>query len=210
MSLPASEVLAQSWTSAAPGYDELFVPRFAPWTEDALAALAAQLESLPTGDGRGALVPCCGPGQELPPIARLLGGAERAVVVGVDLAPGMVEIAQNRIDADQECGAHVSVIVGDCMAPPGGPHACVLSVFGLQQMPDPPAALAAWVRSLAPGGVAVICFWPMGSGVEADGPWARWGALLREKLGDAAKRGPPGARALRTGPVAPSRICASQ
>ena len=181
MALPPSELLASSWTSAAEGYDELFVPRFAPWTKDALAALTSRAASLPPGGG---LAPCCGPGQELPAIAEALGAARP--VVGVDLAPGMIEIAQQRAAA---CGEHVSAVVGDAMAPPPGPHAVVLSVFGLQQLPDPAAALAAWVGSLAPEGLAIICFWP--GTVEEAGPWARWGALLKDKLGS-SKRGPDG------------------
>jgi SAM-dependent methyltransferase len=181
MALPASELLASSWTSAADGYDELFVPRFAPWTRDALAALTAHVASLPPG---GAMVPCCGPGQELPALAEMLG-TERTII-GIDLAPGMIAIAKRRANA---CGAHVSAIVGDAMQPPPGPHAVVLSVFGLQQVPDPVAALSAWVGSLAPGGVAVVCFWP--GTVEDDGPWARWGSLLKSKVGS-SKRGPEG------------------
>jgi SAM-dependent methyltransferase len=184
MSLPASEILAQSWTSAAPGYDELFVPRFEPWTAEALAVLKLHAAALPAGP---VLIPCCGPGQELPLVAEVLG--ERHPVLGTDIAPGMIAIAQKRAEA---CGPHVSAAVGDAMVPPPGPHSAMLSVFGLQQLPDPAAAIGAWVGALAPGGVAVVVFWPMGSGVESDGPWAHWGSILKSKLGDSAKRGPDG------------------
>ena len=44
-----SEILAKSWTAAAAGYNAQFVPRFAPWTADALAALKEHVPSLPTG-----------------------------------------------------------------------------------------------------------------------------------------------------------------
>ena len=81
----------------------------------------------------------------------------------------MVEIARRRASA---CGAHVSAVVGDAMHPPAGPHCAVLSVFGLQQLPDPASALGAWVGALAPGGVAVVIYWPVGAGVETHGPWA--------------------------------------
>ena len=40
---------------------------------------------------------------------------------------------------------------------------------------------------MAPGGVAVVVFWPPGSAVETQGPWAHWGAVLGRKLGDTAK-----------------------
>ena len=181
MALPASELLASSWTSAAEGYDELFVPRFAPWTQDALASLVACKASLPAG---GAMVPCSGPGQERPAVAEVLG-TERPVL-GIDLAPAMIDIAQRRAAA---CGDHVSAVVGDAMQLPPGPHSVVLSVFGLQQLPDPAAALSTWVASLAPEGIAIVCFWP--GSVEADGPWARWGSLLKSKVGS-SKRGPDG------------------
>ena len=49
-------------------------------------------------------------------------------------------------------------------------------------------AIEAWVRALAPGGVAVVCYWPMGAGVEAAGPWRHWGGLIRRAIGDAAAR----------------------
>ena len=184
MALAGSDVLAESWTSAAPGYDELFVPRFAPWTEDALAALTQHKHSLP--EDHEVLVPCCGPGQELLPIAELLGG-ERAVR-GTDLAPGMIEIAQTRCAAAAARFGRMSAEVGDAMAPGAGPYAAIFSVFGLQQLPDPVAAIEAWVRALAPGGVAVVCYWPMGAGVEAAGPWRHWGGLIRRAIGDAAAR----------------------
>lgn len=124
MSLPAAEILANSWTFAAPGYDELFVPRFAPWTDDALAILSSHVVDLPAG---AAHVPCCGPGQELPRVAQLLG-TERPVI-GVDLAPGMIEFAQKRA---AECGPHVSAVVGDAMmAPCVLPCTCPVSVLHL-------------------------------------------------------------------------------
>ena len=169
MSLPAAELIANSWTSAAPGYDDLFVPRFSPWTSDALEQLFFTAPSLPEGS---IIVPTCGPGQELPLVSELLGNGRP--IIGIDIAPGMIEIAKRRA---AECGAHVSASVGDCMTLPVGPHAAILSVFGLQQLPDPPAALGNWVGTLAPGGVAVIIFWPMGAGVEAEGPWAHCGRV---------------------------------
>jgi len=164
----ASRLLASSWTSAAAGYDIDFVPRFAPWTADALAELTALAPGLPRG---GVWCPMCGPGQELPALAELF---EDRVVMGVDLAEGMIEIAGKRV----EPFPLATVRVGDAAVPPDGEsHAALLSVFGLQQLPEPPAAFAAWCADLAPGGVAVVCYWP--SVVEEDGPWARYGALAR-------------------------------
>ena len=78
---PAS-VLAESWSIAAEGYDEIFVPRFKPWTDNALALLGSTEFKLPKGD---VLVPTCGPGHELPLVAELLKNRN---VRGTDLAPG--------------------------------------------------------------------------------------------------------------------------
>ena len=78
---PAS-ILAESWSIAAEGYDEIFVPRFKPWTDNALALLGSTEFKLPAGD---VLVPTCGPGHELPLVAELLKNRN---VRGTDLAPG--------------------------------------------------------------------------------------------------------------------------
>ena len=78
---PAS-ILAESWSIAAEGYDEIFVPRFKPWTDNALALLGSTEFKLPQGD---VLVPTCGPGHELPLVAELLKNRN---VRGTDLAPG--------------------------------------------------------------------------------------------------------------------------
>ena len=85
MSLPVTEMIARSWTSAAPGYDELFVPRFAPWTSDAIEQLSVAAPTLPEGS---VIIPTCGPGQELPLVSTLLGS--NRPIVGIDVAPGMV------------------------------------------------------------------------------------------------------------------------
>ena len=46
---PAS-ILAESWSIAAEGYDEIFVPRFKPWTDNPLALLGSAEFKLPSGD----------------------------------------------------------------------------------------------------------------------------------------------------------------
>ena len=82
MSLPAADLIARSWTCAAPGYDELFVPRFAPWTNDALEQLLLTAPSLP--EQGSVIVPTCGPGQELPMVSDLLGKSRP--IVGIDVS----------------------------------------------------------------------------------------------------------------------------
>uniref|UniRef100_A0A7S4MTJ5 Methyltransferase domain-containing protein n=1 Tax=Odontella aurita TaxID=265563 RepID=A0A7S4MTJ5_9STRA len=199
----SSDLLARSWTAAASGYDEMFVPRFGPWTEDALSALRRALdgeEGPPppsrriVGGYKRALVACCGPGQELLPVAEIVGpGSE---VTGVDISPGMVRIARGRIAAtESERGAasgaeggalraasSIDAKVGDAMRPPPGPYCAIFSVFGLQQLPNPIQALKTWANELCPSGVAVVAYWPPGK-VEDHGPWARWGDLIRRQSG---------------------------
>jgi ubiquinone/menaquinone biosynthesis C-methylase UbiE len=173
MSSPALHMTASSWTTAAPGYNNLFVPRFAPWTNIALTHLKHEHSSRDQGGGI-ALVPCCGPGQELIPLAEIVG----TPVVGVDIAPGMVDICIQRT----KYSSQVTAIVGDAAHPPPGPYSAVLSVFGLQQLADPVSALEAWVRPILPGGIAVIVYWPRNVEVNKDGPFARFSTLVKEKL----------------------------
>ena len=177
---PAS-ILAESWSIAAEGYDEIFVPRFKPWTDNALALLGSTEFKLPAGD---VLVPTCGPGHELPLVAELLKNRN---VRGTDLAPGMIDVAQKRCEGNYR----LSCAVEDAMAP-SGEYAALFSVFGLQQLPDHAQAIQAWTRCLKIGGVGVVIFWPMGTGVEKRGPWAHWGRLLKAALGDGARRGVQG------------------
>lgn len=152
--------LAQAWTEAAGGYEEYFVPRFAPWVELAVSALGPDLPDGPI------LVPCCGTFPELP----LLGAAYPGrAIVGIDLSPGMVARAAARAESWPQAQA----VVGDaCAVGPEwiGRCAGVLSVFGLQQLPDPAAALTSWVGLLRPGGRLSVAYWP--ETVEEDGPFA--------------------------------------
>lgn len=67
------------------------VPRFNPWTQTTLLLLAGQ--ELPPGN---IWVPACGPGQELEPVAAAFPAN---TVIGADLAPDMVGVAQQMIAA---------------------------------------------------------------------------------------------------------------
>jgi len=171
----SSTLISQSWTDVADDYDRNLVPRFAPWTNTALDTLGAHAASLPPG---AVYVPCCGPGQELPLVAALVGDRS---VLGVDLSSGMIARARERA---RVVGPNVSAVVGDAAAPqlPQSSCAAVLSVFGLQQLPDRVDALVGWYRSLAPGGIAVVVYWPP-SVEDVSGPWGRYDKLLQERLG---------------------------
>ncbi|MFI0420705.1 class I SAM-dependent methyltransferase [Spongiactinospora sp. 9N601] len=119
---------AGSWDEAAEGYERYFVPRFAPWGATAVSALRGA--SLPPGP---ILVPCCGTFPELPVLAADHPGRE---IVGIDLSAEMAGRARRGQATDAP----------DLTARRPGAAAAVVSVFGLQRLPDPVAALAGYCR----------------------------------------------------------------
>jgi SAM-dependent methyltransferase len=156
--------LAQAWDEVAADYDAYFVPRFAPWADVAVAALA----DLP--DGLIA-VPCCGTGPELVRLARRWPGR---ALFGVDLSPGMIARAAHAIPTAR-------LEVGDATRTDGwGPCAAVVSVFGLQQMPDPPAAMTAWSEALTPGGLLSVVYWH--EDADPDGPFGWMRSAMANKV----------------------------
>lgn len=172
-------LLAESWTQVAEGYEAQLVPRFQPWTQDALAQLNQFAPALPPG---ACVVPTCGPGQELPLVAAVLGPDR--TLIGSDLSPGMIERAKK---LTASLGPRCSVVVADAMQPLcDGKLAAILSVFGLQQLWDPVEALRGWCEKLEPSGIAVICFWPSGS-VETSGPWQTYSELIAKRAGSSGQ-----------------------
>lgn len=155
--------LARAWDEAAAGYEEYFVPRFAPWVDAAIGALG----ELPGGP---VLVPCCGTFPELDSLVRRWAGRE---FVGIDLSPEMVRMAAARAAPYPSARA----LEGDASTlDPRWTASCagVVSVFGLQQLPEPADAVRNWAAALRPGGRMSVVFWP--ERTETDGPFA----LLRE------------------------------
>lgn len=160
----------QAWDEAALGYDAYFGPRFLPYLGAAIGALLAQQARLPSG---AVLVPSVGPGRELPALACAF--ATRSIVAS-DLSSGMVALARDRARAFP----NVSVERADAAAltAPAGGAAALLSVFGLQLLPDPAHALASWLKLLVPGGLAVVVYWPREA--EAVGPFHSMREVLRQ------------------------------
>ncbi len=156
-----SDRLAQAWDEAANGYDAYFVPRFAPWVRDAVAAITDA--ALPDGP---VLVPCCG---TFPEVDLLAGRFPDREIVGIDLSPGMIRLAQERAAR----WPRASAVVADAStldARWSGRCGAVVSAFGLQQLPEPLAALRSWTSALAPRGRLSVLFWPHIT--EAEGPFA--------------------------------------
>ncbi|WP_216843461.1 class I SAM-dependent methyltransferase [Phytoactinopolyspora alkaliphila] len=169
--------LARAWDDAASEYERYFVPRFAPWVDAAVQEVTEVV--LPPGP---VVVPCCGTFPELPALTAALPGRD---IAGIDLSPGMVEIARRRAAGLP----HVRLVVGDAAdLAPEWTAVCagVVSVFGLQQLPDPEAALGAWVSALRPEGRLSVMYWP--DTLEDDGPFAVLDRVLsgaRPRAGDA-------------------------
>ncbi|MEU4289440.1 class I SAM-dependent methyltransferase [Kribbella sp. NPDC026596] len=151
--------VAQGWDEAADGYEAYFVPRFAPWVRAAVDAL----DGLPDGP---ILVPCCGTFPELDLLAPRFPDRK---IAGIDLSAEMVRLARERASRLPL----VEVLQGDAATlDPRWSAACaaVVSVFGLQQLPDPKAAIRSWYDALRPGGRMCVVFWP--EVTEETGPFA--------------------------------------
>jgi SAM-dependent methyltransferase len=154
------DLLARGWDEAAEGYEAYFVPRFAPWVAAATQPVADA--ALPDGP---ILVPCCG---TFPELGALLEHFPDRDLVGLDLSAGMLRLARARAAGR----SRVRLVQGDAMildAAWTGQCAAVVSVFGLQQLPEPELALRSWVGALRPGGLLSVMFWP--DFTETDGPF---------------------------------------
>ena len=165
----SDDLLARSWDQAAEGYARYFTPRFRPGIEAAQAELIARVALLPAGP---VLFPACGPGTEIAWIARHL--PER-MLIGLDLSPGMIEVARREL-ADVQ---NVELEAADCRTLSNrfaGTAGAIVSSFGLQQMPKPDEVIADWTRTLAPGGILSVVCWPRSG--DDDGP----GAVIRRLL----------------------------
>lgn len=112
------------------------------------ALLAALLEQRPSGTPVGDLG--CGPGHITGWLA-----AQGAAAVGIDLSPGMIEVARR-----EQPGAEFRV--GDLLSLPAadGEFGAVIAFYSLIHL-DPgelPAALAEMYRVLRPGGLILLTF----------------------------------------------------
>lgn len=119
------------------------------------------------------VVPCCGTFPELDVLGGHLPGRE---IVGIDLSAGMAARARRRAGGDPL----VRVVVGDASELEPASAAAIVSVFGLQQLPEPDTALRSWARALRPGGVLSVVYWPHST--EPGGPFTVLSEVLRERV----------------------------
>src|SRR4051794_4298860 len=103
--------------------------------------------------GERVLDVACGTGNAAIEAARL--GAQ---VTGLDAARRLIGVAEARAAA---AGVEAAFVVGDAQDIPfaDGAFDCVVSVFGVIFVPDPPRAIAEILRVLAPGGRALVSAW---------------------------------------------------
>ncbi len=111
--------------------------------------------------GERALDIACGTGN-----AALFAARAGAVVLGLDGAPRLVEVARHRAEAEH---LDATFVVGDLHELPfaDGSFDVVLSVFGVSFADDPVQAVAEIVRVLAPGGRALLTSWLPGGAIGA-------------------------------------------
>jgi len=143
---------AALFDAVAETYDSVGVDFFQPIARGLLAAM-------PPRPGGRWLDIGCGRGAVLLPVAEGVGPQGRPV--GLDISPAMVE--QARLAARQRGLAHVRVAVGDAMAPSleDGRFDTVSSCLVLFFLPDPAAALRAWLGLIEPGGrLGITTFGP--------------------------------------------------
>ena len=134
-----------SYDTVAVSYAELVVDG-ADWEDEAFDLLA----KLVAGSGRPVLDVGCGPGRT----TGLL--AERGLrVTGIDLSPGMIEVARrDHPDLNLRVGSMTALDVAD------GAASGVVSWWSIIHLPRAvvPQAFAEFYRVLAPGGVLLLGF----------------------------------------------------
>lgn len=144
MSEPSpTERVARLFDELAPVYDQSGVDFFGP--------IAARLvDLLQVRAGERAVDIGCGRGAVTFRLAEKVG--PQGAVTAIDVSPAMVELT--RTQAEKAGVRQVRVEVMDAMAPdlPEAGYDLIASSVVLFFLPDPAAALARWLRLLAPGG----------------------------------------------------------
>jgi ubiquinone/menaquinone biosynthesis C-methylase UbiE len=133
-------------------YDSLATVYEQRWTRYIEATTAATLRRIPLDAGERLLDVGCGTGLLL---GRLLGRSPFRELTGVDLSPGMVAQARNRLPA------RVRLLVGDAEALPfpSGSFDVVVSASSFHYWPAPARGLDELRRVLRPGGHLILTDW---------------------------------------------------
>lgn len=147
-----TEQVREMFDHIAPAYDRL--NRFMSlgldggWRRKAVRAVAALRP-------RSIVDIACGTGDFAISLAEAM---PHAVVAGLDLSGGMVEIGRRKVAARGLAG-RVSLSTGDCLDPaavPEGEADAVTVAFGVRNFADLPAGYRAMLRMLRPGGMLCV------------------------------------------------------
>jgi SAM-dependent methyltransferase len=164
---PAGGPLAipDAWNLVSDGYTAELLPQFSLYAADALelAELPPRPSILDVATGPGTLA--------------LMAAARGAQVSALDFSAGM--IANLRRRAAEQGAADLDIRIGDGQALPFADNAFdgAFSLFGLMFFPDRGAGFRELLRTLRPGGKAVVSAW-----APAEGAFAALPLILREIL----------------------------
>lgn len=130
--------------NAAENYERYFVPAIGRPVADDLMSVAA------LKPGERVLDVGCGTGV----VTRLAAESTGVTVTGLDMTPGMLEVAKSVTPSDLSIEWHQAS--ADSMPLPDEAYDAVLCQLSLQFFPDRPAALGEMRRVLTPGGRLVV------------------------------------------------------
>ncbi|WP_426571928.1 class I SAM-dependent methyltransferase [Aquihabitans sp. McL0605] len=139
-------VVGGTFSAAAETYDQV-IPFFAPFGRALVAAadLNRGARVLDVASGRGACL-----------FRALESVGPEGSVVGIDLAPGMVDALAADLAARGIANASVQVGDAEALDLPAGSFDAVLAGFMIFFAPDPDRVLAEFARVLKPGGVVAL------------------------------------------------------
>ena len=147
-------------------FEELKARQSVMWGNGPFDRIAASIEDLHESvadalaprSGERALDLGCGTGR----VAELMAPSG-ATVVGIDLAPGLIETAKERA---AERGLDIDYRVGDCeqLEDPDASYDAVGSSVGIMFAPDHQAAASELARITKPGGRIALANWTPGTG----------------------------------------------
>ena len=168
----AKAQVAEVFSATAPHYDQV-IDFFRPFGSGLVAAADVR-------PGQTVLDVACGRGACLYPALDAVGPAGR--VVGIDLAPGMVEALRAELDARGIANAEVAVGDAEAIDLPDASVDVVTAGFVIFFCPDPDRVLREVRRVLRPGGTVAL------STFDGDVPskWVR--SVAAEIFGDADGR----------------------
>jgi ubiquinone/menaquinone biosynthesis C-methylase UbiE len=164
----ATSRVARLFDELAPTYDQTGVAFFEP--------IGRRLvELVDVRPGQRGLDIGCGRGAATFPLAAAV--ADEGDVTGVDVAPAMVALARARAEREGVANVRFEAMDATDLPLPERAFDVVLSSLVLFFLPDPPAALARWLRLASAGGqVGLSTFGPQ------DDVWAAVDALFGKYL----------------------------